>query len=57
MLNELLNEADYEKKIEACRKKTEEAKVRTVADDEMDILEKELEEELRKENLLMEEFR
>ncbi|KAG6595410.1 Kinetochore protein SPC24-like protein, partial [Cucurbita argyrosperma subsp. sororia] len=37
---------DYEKKIEECRVKTEEAKARTVADDEMDILEKEIEEEI-----------
>ncbi|XP_022144074.1 uncharacterized protein LOC111013852 isoform X1 [Momordica charantia] len=48
---------DYEKKIEACRQKTEEAKARTVADAEMDVLEEELEEELRKEHLLMEEIR
>ncbi|XP_022966574.1 uncharacterized protein LOC111466216 [Cucurbita maxima] len=48
---------DYEKKIEECRVKTEEAKARTVADDEMDILEKEVEEELREEHLLMEEIR
>ncbi|KAL0544857.1 hypothetical protein IC582_019985 [Cucumis melo] len=37
---------DYEKKIKACREKTEEAKANTVADDEMEILEKELEEEI-----------
>ena len=37
--------------------KTEEAKARTVADDEMDILEKEIEEEVREEHLLMEEIR
>ncbi|XP_022978290.1 uncharacterized protein LOC111478320 [Cucurbita maxima] len=48
---------DYEKKIEACRQKTEEAKASTVADDEIDILEKELGEELGKGNLLMEEIR
>ncbi|XP_023518318.1 uncharacterized protein LOC111781837 [Cucurbita pepo subsp. pepo] len=48
---------DYEKKIEECRVKTEEAKARTVADDEMDILEKEIEEEVREEHLLMEEIR
>ncbi|XP_022144075.1 uncharacterized protein LOC111013852 isoform X2 [Momordica charantia] len=51
------NVHNYEKKIEACRQKTEEAKARTVADAEMDVLEEELEEELRKEHLLMEEIR
>lgn len=48
---------DYEKKIQACRQKTEEAKANTVADDEMEILEKELEEEVGKGHLLMEEIR
>ncbi|KAA0037730.1 uncharacterized protein E5676_scaffold107G00110 [Cucumis melo var. makuwa] len=48
---------DYEKKIKACREKTEEAKANTVADDEMEILEKELEEEVGKGHLLMEEIR
>uniref|UniRef100_A0A0A0L002 Uncharacterized protein n=2 Tax=Cucumis sativus TaxID=3659 RepID=A0A0A0L002_CUCSA len=48
---------DYEKKIKACREKTEEAKANTVADDEMEILEKELEEEIGKGHLLMEEIR
>ncbi|KAG6603568.1 Kinetochore protein SPC24-like protein, partial [Cucurbita argyrosperma subsp. sororia] len=48
---------DYEKKIEACRQKTEEARTSTVSDDEIDILEKELGEELGKGNLLMEEIR
>lgn len=57
LFNKLLNEADYEKKIQACRQKTEEAKANTVADDEMEILEKELEEEVGKGHLLMEEIR
>lgn len=49
--------ADYEKKIEECKKKTEKAKAEIVSDGDMEILEQELEAELRKEAALMEELR
>ncbi|KAJ6755678.1 KINETOCHORE PROTEIN SPC24 HOMOLOG-RELATED [Salix purpurea] len=48
---------DYEKKIEECKKKTEKAKAEVVSDGDMEILEQELEAELRKEAALMEELR
>ena len=49
--------ADYEKKIEECKKKTGKAKAEVVSDGDMEILEQELEAELRKEAALMEELR
>lgn len=49
--------AEYQKKIDSCKRKTEEAKSAVTADAELDLLEKELEEELRRERLLGEELR
>ncbi|WVZ04762.1 hypothetical protein V8G54_018108 [Vigna mungo] len=40
---------DYEKKVDACKQKIEEARSETVADAELDLLQRELEEELEKE--------
>ncbi|KAL9315282.1 hypothetical protein ACSQ67_016283 [Phaseolus vulgaris] len=48
---------DYEKKVDACKQKIEEARSETAADAELDLLQRELEEELEKERLLKEEFR
>ncbi|XP_057458924.1 kinetochore protein SPC24 homolog [Lotus japonicus] len=48
---------DYQKKIDAYKRKIEEAGSETVADAELDLLQRELEEELEKERLLKEEFR
>lgn len=50
-------EADYEKKIEVCKQKTERAKSEVAAEAEVDHLQKELEEELEKERALQEELR
>ncbi|KAL6133020.1 hypothetical protein ACLB2K_065257 [Fragaria x ananassa] len=50
-------EADNERKLEACKKKTEEAKSETVADEELDVLQRELDEGAQQEHLLMEELR
>lgn len=52
-----LYEADYQKKIDVCKKKTEEAKSEVAADAEIDLLQKELEVEIEKEHLLMDELR
>jgi len=52
-----LYESDYEKKVDACKQKIEEARSETAADAELDLLQRELEEELEKERLLKEEFR
>ena len=48
---------DYESKIDDCRKKTEAAQSEVVGDEELDLLLKELEEEHKKESLLLEELR
>lgn len=48
---------DYQTKIDVCKKKTEEAKSATAADAEIDLLEKELEEEINKEHSLMDWLR
>ncbi|CAL0302611.1 unnamed protein product [Lupinus luteus] len=48
---------DYEEKINACKQKTEEARHETTSDAEVDLLERELEEELEKERILKEELR
>ena len=53
----LLCEADYQKKIDVCKKKTEEAKSEVAADAEIDLLQKELEVEMEKEHSLMDELR
>lgn len=55
--NLFLYKADYQKKIDVCKKKTEEAKSEVAADAEIDLLQKELEVEIEKENLLMDELR
>ncbi|GMI64574.1 MERISTEMS UNSTRUCTURED [Hibiscus trionum] len=48
---------EYEEKIEACKKKTEQAKSEVVDGAEMDCLQKEFKEELEKERQLKEELR
>jgi len=48
---------EYQKKIDLSKKKADAAKSEAVADAEMDLLQKELEEELQREHLLREEFR
>ncbi|KAK4582329.1 hypothetical protein RGQ29_025491 [Quercus rubra] len=48
---------DYQKKIDVCKKKTEEAKSEVAADAEIDLLQKELEVEMEKEHSLMDELR
>ncbi|XP_065854047.1 kinetochore protein SPC24 homolog [Euphorbia lathyris] len=48
---------DYQKKIDECKQKAEKAKLEVSADDELDPLQKELEQEREKEFLLMEELR
>ncbi|MED6185038.1 hypothetical protein PIB30_053121 [Stylosanthes scabra] len=48
---------DCQKKIEACKQKKEEARCETASDAELDLLQRELDEELEKENLLKEELR
>ncbi|XP_014506523.1 uncharacterized protein LOC106766301 [Vigna radiata var. radiata] len=52
-----INTENCEKKVDACKQKIEEARSETVADAELDLLQRELEEELEKECLLKEEFR
>ncbi|XP_062166294.1 kinetochore protein SPC24 homolog [Alnus glutinosa] len=57
-LNELQTSLqDYQTNIDVCKKKTEEAKSEAAADAEIDLLQQELEEEIKKEHLLMEELR
>jgi len=56
-LDMFLYEADYQTNIDVCKKKTEEAKSETAADAEIDLLQQELEEEIKKEHLLMDELR
>ncbi|KAM7463930.1 hypothetical protein LguiA_032051 [Lonicera macranthoides] len=48
---------EYHKKIDVCKQKIEEAKSEVVADEEIDLLQKELEEELQRESFLKEELR
>ncbi|KAF7825502.1 kinetochore protein SPC24-like protein [Senna tora] len=48
---------DYQKKIEECKQKTEQARSEISADAELDLLQGELEEELKKEQFLEEELR
>ncbi|XP_044488335.1 kinetochore protein SPC24 homolog [Mangifera indica] len=56
--NSVLNSIqDYEKRIEACKQKTERAKSEVAAEAEVDHLQNELEEELHKERALQEELR
>ena len=56
-LDQFFYEADYEKRIDACKQKTETAKSEVISDEELDLLQKELEEECEKESLLLEELR
>lgn len=49
--------SDYQKKIDECRQKTEQARSGVVEDAELDLLQRELEEQLEKERLLGEELR
>ncbi|KAK4268508.1 hypothetical protein QN277_025158 [Acacia crassicarpa] len=48
---------DYQKKIDECKQKTEQARSEVVADAELDLLQRELDEELEKERMLGEELR
>ena len=48
---------DCQKKIDACKQKKEEARCESASDAELDLLQRELDEELEKENFLKEEFR
>ncbi|KAG6697754.1 hypothetical protein I3842_09G217400 [Carya illinoinensis] len=48
---------DYQKKIDVCKKRTEEAKTEVAADSEIDLLQKELHDEIEKEHFLMDELR
>ncbi|KAI4356043.1 hypothetical protein L6164_000096 [Bauhinia variegata] len=48
---------DYQKKIDSCKKKTEETRSEVAPDAELDLLQREREEELEKECLLQEELR
>ncbi|KAK2972104.1 hypothetical protein RJ640_010267 [Escallonia rubra] len=47
---------DYEKKIQLCKQKTDVALSEVIADAEIELLQKELEEELQRERLLKEEL-
>ncbi|KAK0585308.1 hypothetical protein LWI29_026585 [Acer saccharum] len=55
--DEFLYEADYQRKIDVCKQKIEQAKSEVAAEAEVDHLQKELEEEFEKERLLQEELR
>ncbi|KAI3413095.1 uncharacterized protein J3R85_016533 [Psidium guajava] len=48
---------EYQEKIDACKKKTEAARSEAAADVDIEQLEKELQEEIEKERLLMEDLR
>ncbi|XP_050383144.1 kinetochore protein SPC24 homolog [Argentina anserina] len=48
---------DYETKLEACKKKTEEVKSEAVADEELELLQRELDEGVQLEHLILEELR
>jgi len=48
---------EYHKKIDLCKKKIDAAKSEVVADEEIDLLKKELEEEIQRESFLKEELR
>lgn len=53
----MIHESDYQKKIDECKQKTEQARSEVVADAELDLLQRELDEELEKERMLGEELR
>lgn len=50
-------ESDYQNKIDSHKQKIEDARSKTVADAELELLQRELDEELEKERLFKEEFR
>lgn len=56
-IDKFFNEAEYEKKIDACKQKTEVAYSEVVADEEIDLLQRELDEVIETESLFMEELR
>ncbi|KAK1562662.1 hypothetical protein Q3G72_015472 [Acer saccharum] len=57
-LNQLLSSIqDYQRKIDVCKQKTEQAKSEVAAEAEVDLLQKDLEEEREKERALQEELR
>lgn len=56
-LTSFICEADYEERIDACKQKTERAKSDIAGEVEVDHLQIELEEELKKERALKEELR
>jgi len=53
----VISATDYQKKIDDCKRKIESAKSEEVADEELNSLQKELDEELQREKLLQEELR
>ncbi|CAA2969909.1 Hypothetical predicted protein [Olea europaea subsp. europaea] len=48
---------EYEKKVDACKQKAAAAKLKADADEELDLLQKDLEEEEKEEHVLKDEFR
>ena len=48
---------DYQKKIDLCKQKTEAAKAEVASDAEINLLQKDLDDELQRESLLQEELR
>lgn len=50
-------EPDFESKIDSCKQKTEAVKLEVISDEELECLHKELEQEYRKESLLLEDIR
>jgi hypothetical protein len=56
-LGHCLHESDYQNKIDSHKQKIEDARSETAADAELELLQRELDEELEKERLLKEEFR
>lgn len=53
----LLCVLEYEKKVDACKQKAAAAKLKADADEELDLLQKDLEEEEKEEHVLKDEFR
>lgn len=56
-INKVRYGVDYQKKIDACKQKMDEAKSEAATDTEINLLEKELEGELQREQMLREELR
>jgi len=57
VLDQCLVESDYQKKIDSHKQKIKHARSETAADADLELLQRELDEELEKERLLKEEFR